>query len=70
MTTAKTANARWAVEIEHVGKNSPDYFSIDSLLVDEDGIHLQVVGGPAVEYDQSSIRKILIMRVKDQNEPF
>jgi hypothetical protein len=57
--------AKWAVEIEHTGKGSPDYFSIYSLLVDEDGIHVQVVDGPAVDFARDSIRKLLVMRVKD-----
>lgn len=60
--------AKWAVEIEHTGKNSPDYFSLDSILIDEDGVHMQVTGGPCIDYDRSCIRKVLIMKTNTPDD--
>ena len=69
-SVTKMIEAKWAVELEHSGQGSPDYFSVDSLMLDGDGIHIQVADdGPAIEFSRDSIRKLLIMRVKDaENE--
>jgi len=63
---AKKAKDRWAVEVEHHGVAPNDYFSISSMLIDEDGVHIKVTDGPAIEFSAGSVRKILVMRVREK----
>ena len=65
MTEANVVEAKWAIEIDHDGLSSPDYFAVASLLVDDHGIHIQLASGTAVEFARESIRKVLVVRTKD-----
>lgn len=70
MSGTNVASAKWAIEVDHDGITSPDYFAIDSLMADDEGIHIQVAGGTAIEFSRDSIRRILVVRTKEteQNE--
>lgn len=62
----KTSGALWAVEVERDGDQPPEYYSIESLLVDDTGLHFKVAGSTSIELKRSGVRKIMIMRTTEE----
>ncbi len=69
MSKSPSTAANWGIEIEHDGSRQPDYFAVESMVFDDDGIHLRVVDGTSVEYAPGSVRRILVLRTKEIVEP-
>ena len=65
MSEPYTSPTPWGIEIEHDGSKRPDYYSVESMLIDESGVHINVADGTTVEYGPGSVRKILVMRSKE-----
>lgn len=68
MSEPHISAAPWGIEIEHDGSKSPDYFAVESIILDESGVHLAVADGTSVEYAPGSVKKILVLRSKEITE--
>lgn len=64
MSNAVGSNAKWAIEVEW-SDGSPEYFSVDAVVISGDFVRLEVSTGAVIEVQRSEVSKLLIMRTKD-----
>ena len=64
MSNTVESNAKCAIEVEW-SDGSPEYFSVDAVVLSGDFVRLEVNNGAVIEVLRSEVSKILIMRTKD-----
>lgn len=61
--------AAWAIEIERDDEaRSSEFYSVVALRAGPDDIQIVTPGGTQVSFKTAKLRKVLLMRVKDDGE--
>jgi len=59
--------ASWAIEIEQEGKESAsEFYSVVAFQAGPEEVSILTPGGTQVSFKTRSLRKVLLMRIKDQ----
>jgi len=63
--------AAWAIEIVREGDEvePSEFYSVVALRVDPDGLQILTPGGTQVSFKTRDVKKVLMMRIKDEEEP-
>ena len=62
MNQRRESEANWAIEIEREGNLQSEFYAVDSILIDDVVLRIQIAGGTTIDLKRRGIRRVLIMK--------